>query len=274
MMQPKSRRKVFRVLAAVTMIYLLAALAVFFFQRNLLYFPDIAPLPVAIEIAKRAGFEVWNNPSGEFMGWKKVSTATNGTRNRILITHGNAGSAIDRADYAGYINQAEPCDVYILEYPGYGPRPGSPTQQSLIRVADEAMALLEKEGSVYVIGESLGTGVAAYIAGTYPTNVTALLLIAPYHNLGDVAQSHIPIFPARYMLLDKFPSAEYLRNYHGRLAVLLAGQDEVVPNKFGKKLFEAYSGPKKVWEIPRAGHNDLPNVPVTWWIELIAFWKS
>jgi len=273
MMQAKLRRKVFRVLAAVGIIYLSVALAVFFFQRNLLYFPDIAPLPVAVEVAKRAGFEPWNNPAGEFMGWKKVS-ATNSPRNRILITHGNAGSAIDRADYASYINQTESCDVYLLEYPGYGPRAGSPTQQSLFHVADEAMGLLEKEGSVYLIGESLGTGVAAYLAGAHPTNVAALLLIAPYHNLGDVAQSHMPIFPARYMLLDKFPSAEYLRNYHGRLAILLAGQDEVVPNRFGKKLFEGYGGPKKVWEIPRAGHNDLPNVPAAWWKELLAFWKS
>ena len=273
MMQPKSRRKVFRVLAALGVIYLLLALTVFLFQRNLLYFPDIAPLPVAVEVAKRAGFEPWNSASGEFMGWKKVS-ATNGVHNRALITHGNAGSAIDRADYAQYINQAEPFDVYILEYPGYGPRAGSPSQESFLRVADQAMALLQKEGSVYLIGESLGTGVAAYLAGTYPTNVAALLLIAPYHNLGDVAQSHMPIFPARYMLLDKFPSAKYLRNYHGRLAVLLAGQDEVVPNKFGKRLFEAYGGPKKVWEIPRAGHNDLPNVPAAWWKELLAFWKS
>jgi fermentation-respiration switch protein FrsA (DUF1100 family) len=133
------------------------------------------------------------------------------------------------------------------------------------------MAVLQKDGPVYVVGESLGTGVAAYIAGTHSNSVAALLLIAPYHNLGDVAQGHMPIFPAKYMLRDKFPSAEYLRNYHGSLAVLLAGEDTVVPNRFGRRLFDAYAGPKKLWEIPKAGHNDLPYVPVEWWKELVAF---
>ncbi len=244
MTQSKIRRKVFRVLTVVAVIYLLAAVTVFFCQRRLLYFPNQLPLPLAVQIAKRSGLEPWNGPSGELIGWRKLSQ-TNASHHRILITHGNAGSAIDRVDYAGYINEAEPCDVYILEYPGYGPRAGSPSQESLFRVADDAMTLLEKDGPIYLVGESLGTGVAAYLAGTHPKNVAAVLLIAPYHNLGDVAQSHMQIFPARYMLLDKFPSAEYLQKYHGPLAVLLAGQDEVVPN-----------------------------VPAAWWKELVAFWKQ
>ena len=102
----------------------------------------------------------------------------------------------------------------------------------------------------------------------------ALLLIAPYHNLADVAQGHMPIFPAKYMLRDNFRSAEYLRTYHGSLAVLLAGEDTVVPNKFGKRLFDAYTGPKKLWKIPQAGHNDLPHAPPDWWKELLTFWKE
>src|SRR2546421_459360 len=130
MVQSKMRRKVFRVLAVVGVIYLLAAVTVFFCQRRLLYFPNQLPLPLAVQIAKRSGLEPWTNAAGELIGWQKLSH-TNAAHHRILITHGNAGSAIDRADYAAYINDAEPCDVYILEYPGYGPRAGSPSQESL-----------------------------------------------------------------------------------------------------------------------------------------------
>jgi pimeloyl-ACP methyl ester carboxylesterase len=273
MVRSKWRRKVLRIIVPVGVVYLILLFAVFFGQRRLLYFPNKVSLDLSLAMAKRSGFEAWNNSAGQFIGWKKLS-ATNGPRDRILITHGNAGSAIDRVDYAHSLNQVEDCDVYILEYPGYGPRPGAPMQSSLFDAADEAMALLEKEGPVYVVGESLGTGVAAYIAGTHPRAVTGLLLIAPYHNLGDVAQNHMPIFPARLMILDKFPSASYLQSFHGAVGVLLAGRDTVVPNKFGRKLFDAYSGPKKVWEIPLASHNDLPNVPVDWWRELVAFWKG
>ena len=262
-----------RVVMLIAVPYLVLLAAVFFAQRRLLYFPEKLSLDSALAMADRAGFEAWRNASGQVIGWKHLSIA-DGPRARILITHGNAGSAIDRVDYARALNQAADCDVYILEYPGYGPRPGSPSQQSVFHAADEALDLLERDGPVYVIGESLGTGVAAYLAGAHPQAVAGLLLIAPYHNLGDVAQNHMPIFPARWMVLDKFPSADFLRNYHGPVAVLLAGHDTVIPRRFGRRLYEAYSGPKKLWEVPSAGHNDLPNQPAAWWKELLAFWKG
>jgi fermentation-respiration switch protein FrsA (DUF1100 family) len=256
--------------------YLLFCAAIFLFQRHMIYFPTVETLPAALETARKAGLEPWKTPTGEFIGWKKLcpSNGTDAARARVLIAHGNAGTAIHRSDYAEALNQIEPYDVYILEYPGYGPRSGSPSQESLFRAAEEAIQLLEKDGPVCVIGESLGTGVAAHIAGTHPKSVSAVLLVAPYHNLGDVAQAHMPILPAKFLLLDKFNSAEYLRNYHGPLAVLLAGQDMTVPKRFGQQLFDAYAGPKKVWELRDADHNDLPHAPITWWKELLSFWKA
>ena len=104
--------------------------------------------------------------------------------------------------------------------------------------------------------------------------MAAVLLIAPFDNLGDVAQYHMPIFPAKWMLWDQFPSAERLRNYHGRLAVLLDGQDTVVPNRFGKKLFESFTGPKRIWNVPNGAHTALPDQPEAWWTEVVAFWKG
>jgi pimeloyl-ACP methyl ester carboxylesterase len=199
---------------------------------------------------------------------------TNAARDRILITHGNAGSALDRIWLAEALNLSERFDVYLLEYPGYGTRLGSPTQPRLYAAADQAIGLLAKGGPVYLLGESLGTGVAAYVAGTYPDDVAAVLLIAPFHNLSDVAQYHMPIFPAKWMLRDRFPSAEQLRNYHGRLAVLLDGQDTVIPARFGRGLFESYDGPKRLWEVPKGTHTALPDQAEIWWREVVAFWKG
>jgi len=273
MAEHKWRRKAARTGALLAILYLAAIFGLFFWQRRLLYFPDKLPLNLVLAMAARCEFEAWQDGSGQVIGWKQLSK-TNGPHNRILITHGNAGSAIDRVDFARGLNGAEDCDVYILEYPGYGARPGAPTQESLFRAADQAMALLEKDGRVYVIGESLGTGVAAYIAAGHPQAVAGLLLLAPYHNLGDVAQHHMPIFPAKWMVRDRFTSAAYLRNYHGPVGVVLAGRDTVVPQQFGQQLYEAYDGPKRLWQIPLATHNDLANRPVEWWKELVAFWKD
>jgi len=269
----KLRKTLVRTALGLVCIYLLLMAWLFFAQRRMLYFPSVLSSAMADAIAAQNGLEHWYDGAGQLIGWKQLSKTT-ALHDRVLITHGNAGSALDRADYARSLRQVLDCDVYILEYPGYGSRAGSPSQETLFKAADEAFATLEKGGPFYIIGESLGTGVAAYLAGTHPKLVAALLLVAPYDNLGDVAQAHMPLFPAKWLLRDKFESARYLRDYHGPVAVLLGGQDEVVPNRFGRKLYDDYSGLKKVWEIPAASHNDLPEEPKEWWTELVAFWKA
>jgi pimeloyl-ACP methyl ester carboxylesterase len=273
MFQSNWRRKALRVAMLIVGLYLVLVIGVSCCQRRLLYFPANVPLNSALAMAKRSGFEPWYNGAGQLIGWKQLSR-TNFPHNRVLITHGNAGSAIDRVDYAASLHEAAVCDVYILEYPGYGPRPGSPSQQSLFQAADEAIGLLQKDGPVFVIGESLGTGVAAYLAGTHPQAVAGLLLIAPYDNLGNVAQAHMPIFPVKWILLDKFPSEDYLRSYHGPLAVVVGGRDTTVPPRFGRRLYEGYPGRKRLWEAALAGHNDLPYQPAEFWTEVVAFWKG
>jgi uncharacterized protein len=253
--------------------YLGLMVLVFLTQRRMLYHPSRAPLESLVKIAATHGFDPWRNAAGECIGWKRLAR-TAAPHDRVLIVHGNAGSAIDRVDYADGVAGVAPWDVYILEYPGYGARAGSPTQESLFRAADEAIALLEKDGPVFLIGESLGTGVAAYLAGTHPKAVSGVLLVAPYHNLTEVAQHHMRIFPVSWLLLDRFPSAKYLREYHGPAGMILAGRDEVIPNRFGRHLYDDYAGPKKLWVIPDAYHNDLPYQSAEWWEELVSFWKG
>ncbi|HZV36033.1 MAG TPA: alpha/beta fold hydrolase, partial [Verrucomicrobiae bacterium] len=200
--------------------------------------------------------------------------AEKGPHMRLLYVHGNGGCAMDRFNFADDLRTIVPLDFYILEYPGYGCREGSPREKSLFASADEALDLLKKDGGVYVVGESLGTGVACYLAGTYPQTVLGMLLIAPYNNLTAVAQAHMPIFPVGLLLLDRFPSATFLKNYHGPVAMLFAGRDTVVPDRFGHKLYDGYDGPKKFWEMPEAGHGGLLVQTDAWWRGLVAFWKA
>jgi uncharacterized protein len=267
------KRKVIRILLILALVYCGLALVVFLNQRGMLYHPSRDSLETLNKLAASCGFHPWTNDAGNVIGWMRPAPGK-GPHPRVMIVHGNAGSAIDRVDYADGATRVMPADVYILEYPGYGARPGAPTQKALFAAADEAITLLEKDGPIYIIAESLGTGVAAYLAGTHPKSVSAMLLMAPYHNMIEVAQSHMPIFPVPLMLLDRYPAARFLRDYHGPVAVVLAGNDEVIPKRFGKHLYDDYPGPKKLWEIPQATHNDLPDQPAEWWQELVAFWKT
>jgi uncharacterized protein len=267
------RRVLLIAVRILALVYVGLMILVYLGQRRLIYHPYHPSHADSLQRAQARGFVTWENKQGQFIGWKKLNP-TKGDHDRILIVHGNAGCAINRLDYAGELEAIAPTDVFILEYPGFGERAGSPSQESLFASATEAMDLLKNDGPVFVLGESLGTGVAAYLAGAFPQAIPGIFLIAPYNNMTDVAQDHMPIFPVRWLLKDLFPSETYLRNYHGPVGVVLAGQDEVVPNRFGRKLFDDYLGPKKLWELADAGHNDLLSQAGNVWKELFVFWNQ
>src|ERR1041384_5552260 len=120
--------------------YLMLVLAMMFFQRRLIYFPTKLAPAVAEHEAAQKGFASWRNANGNIIGWKLPARGT--PQGSVLVTHGNAGCALDRDYLARPIHDALPLDVYVLEYPGYGARGGSPGLKSFLTAGEEALAAL------------------------------------------------------------------------------------------------------------------------------------
>ena len=261
-----------RILQLVIIVYVLFVLAAAIFQRRLIYFPRTIPPTLAEPAAAELGFVPWRNTSGQIIGWKLPATSSPVAS--VLIMHGNAGCAIDRGYLANPIQVAESVDVYVLEYPGYGSRGGSPDKRSILAAAGEAFGLLTNSLPKYLVSESLGAGVACDLARTHPTEVAGLVLFMPYHNLASVAQRKMPLLPAYFLLLDRFNPAECLKDYRGPVKIVLAGADEIIPVESGRRLFEGYHGPKTLQIIPGAHHNDIAGQSPEWWKEVFSFWKQ
>ena len=266
------RFKFLHVLQLLVIVYLLLVLVVLIFQRRLIYFPTKIPADRVVQAAAEHGFVPWKNPAGQIIGWK--FPATSSPVASILITHGNAGCALDRGYLAGPIHDAAPVDVYVLEYPGYGSREGSPDKRSFLAAADEAFDLLTNGLPKYLVSESIGAGVACYLAKAHSTNVAGLVLFMPYHDLASVAQRKMPLLPAYLLLLDRFNPAECLRDYRGPVKIVLAGADEIIPVESGRRLFEGYHGPKTLQIIPGAHHNEVAEQSTEWWKEVFSFWQQ
>jgi hypothetical protein len=242
-------------------------------QRRLIYYPPVFTTQQVDELARAAKMERWRNAAGQGVGLKRLSP-TQPAAGRVLMTYGNGSCATACARYADVIQKAAALDVFILEYPGYADRPGKPNEKSLFRAADEGLGLLATNGPLYLVGESLGTGVAAYLAGAYPDKVAGVVLFAPYNRLADVAQYHVRWLPANWLLVDRFESEDHLRGYHGPVAMLVGGRDNVVPEKFGRRLYEGYAGPKRLWEFPEANHGTVTERSADDWREIIDFWRG
>jgi pimeloyl-ACP methyl ester carboxylesterase len=238
------------------------------FQRQLLYFPSHESYEKLAINATLQGLQPWKNPSGECIGWE--ATASN-ARQIWLVFHGNAGCAMDRLYYVELLREVSPdSKILLFEYPGYGARAGIPSEKSFIAAAQAAIALLPHDAPLYVLGESLGSGVACQVAGAEPNRIHGLLLVTPFNNLTEVAAHHFPFLPVSWFLTERFPSDQALENYSGPIAIGLAGRDEVVPATSGRKLFAGYHGAKQLWEVPHARHNTVLH-DEQWWRAAVRF---
>ena len=242
------------------------------FQRRLLYFPTILPTDLAVRLAAENGLLPWKNPDGQIIGWKIPSKGP--ATGSVLITHGNGGSAGGRNYLAQPIHDAAAVDVFVLEYPGYGARPGSPSKTSLVAAAAEAFHLMPGGLPKYLVSESLGTGVAGELARAHPGEVAGIAMFAPYQNLASVAQRRFWFLPAYFVFLDRFDPADCLQGYHGPVKFIVAGADEVIGAATGLRLAEGYRGPKELQVFPAALHNEVAAEPPGWWEEVFEFWRK
>jgi hypothetical protein len=257
-------------------------------QDAFVYHPTTADEQTLLVRAAENGLEPWPNAGEGRMGWyapAPSAAATGGPASpepaaphRVIIFHGNGGQAVHRDHFVRGFQSAGAqgrWEVYILEYPGFGSRPGDPSEQALLGAAREAVDLLleaDPARPVYVVGESLGTGVATRIAAEYRQAVPAVFLITPFTNIVDVGARTAPRFLVRAVLRDRYDNEEALARYEGRVGVLLAGRDNVVPTDLGRRLYEGYDGPKRLWMQEAAGHNNLDYDPrLPFWGELTRF---
>jgi pimeloyl-ACP methyl ester carboxylesterase len=75
-------------------------------------------------------------------------------------------------------------------------------------------------------------------------------------SVNSLARRHYPFVPSS-LVRDAFRADLALPRYGGRVAFLVAGRDEVAFADLGRALFEAYPGPKRLWEEQGAFHNTL-----------------
>jgi uncharacterized protein len=254
-------------------VYLVIFLGAGLFQRRLIYFPNHFTSEQVDYLAEAADLERWRDPWGQAIGLKRMSPDQPAI-GQVLIVYGNGSWSGGCVGYANDMQNVAALDVFILEYPGYADRPGSPSQKTLFQAADQALQLLPVNPPIYLLGESLGSGVAAYLGGTQPDKIAGMILLSPYDRLANVAQQRMPFLPVRWMLIDQFPSEDYLRSYHGSIGIMIDGRDFVVPPAFGQRLYDGYTGPKRLWEFPGGSHITIMKPKPQFWGEVLDFWMT
>lgn len=241
--------------------------------QSFLYYPRVYTAARVDQLARYVNLQRWTNSIGANIGLRRPSRAQPASGS-ILIFYGNASTATGCARYANDIQKVAAMDVYILEYPGYEDRTGPPTEKSIFEAASDGLQMIPTNKPIYLIGASLGSGVASYLAGTFTNRIAGIVRLSPFTNIADIGQYLFPDLPVSSLLVDQFPSEDYLRKYHGKVGVTVDGKDTIIPEKFGLRLYKDYGGPKKLWRFPNGVHCQISNPQTQFWTEAIAFWQA
>lgn len=214
-------------------------------QRNLLYFPT-----PQVEITNTKHI-VLQNEGHRIKTW----VLNEGKRPAIIYFGGNAEGV--EVNIASFQRMFTNYTIYILNYRGYGGSSGEPSENALF---SDALQIYEKvkgdHSSISVIGRSLGSGVATYLAANRA--VERLVLITPYDSVANVAQQAYPLIPISLLLNDRFESAKNASSISADTLIIIAEQDELIPRKNSDALAAEFS-PKKLSVVVIAGqdHNSL-----------------
>jgi pimeloyl-ACP methyl ester carboxylesterase len=204
-------------------------------------------------------------------GYVQPNFASAAPRGTIVFFHGNGESAWLWVDEIAPFTPRG-FRVFLYEYPGYGGRPGSPSEKAIVPDAQALIRSLAKAGygPIYVWGESLGSGAAAAVCADEDLPVRGLALVTPWDKIANVGQSYYPYLPIRPFMIDKYDSIANLKHFRRPIFVACGDQDSTVPPALSLNLFAHLPEPKKLMVMKGYGHGDWPRPP-EWWDEALNF---
>jgi fermentation-respiration switch protein FrsA (DUF1100 family) len=175
----------------------------------------------------------------------------------ILFLHGNYGNLSYHLFHMEQLAELN-VNLFIFDYRGYGQSSGKTTEQGTYLDAQAAWDYLIKQRGtkpqdIIIYGHSMGGGVASYLASKVQNS--ALILESTFSTLEKLVQDSYKLILAKYLLRVKYDSQKNLTNYHGRVLIIHSINDETIPFKHAKALYDAANMPKKLVKL-HGPHNE------------------
>ena len=236
-------------------VWILLSALLYIFQPKFVYFPfdKLETTPKAVNL----DFEnvlIKTEDNVNLHGWYVQHNSPKAT---LLFFHGNGGNISHRLDSLVIFKQLG-LSTLIIDYRGYGQSEGITSEQGTYKDAKAAWGYLLNdkklsEKDIIIFGRSLGAAVAAWLASQHTPR--ALILESAFTSIADIGKHYYPYLPTRLLVRIKYPTVQYIKNVNCPVLITHSPTDEIIPYKFGKKLFAIANEPKSFLEIV-GGHNE------------------
>ena len=256
-MRSMNKKKLFKWLRTVIIIYVLIGAALYFLQDAILFHP------VSLKRDHNYNFPephqdisiaINNKDTLNLVDFSSTDTITRGV---VLYFHGNKRNIAWYSKYISYFTR-HGYQVLMIDYPGFGKSTGKLTEQKLYSWALQAYEIANKRfaaDSIIIYGKSMGTGIAAQLASI--RDCRRLILETPYYDFPSVISHYFPIYPVRWMLHYELPTYEYLKNVSAPVTIFQGTKDRLVTYNNAKRLKPLLKAGDEFVTVNGAGHNDL-----------------
>lgn len=178
------------------------------------------------------------------------------SRGTVLFFHGNAGNISHRGDTIRIFNSLA-MSVFIIDYRGYGESEGSPSIKGVGKDALAAWNWLFSEKripaqKILIFGRSLGGAVAVELMKD--VRPKAAILESTFSALADMAGFDFLSPFVSLLVGGAWNSVQTAVNIDTPTLCIHSPEDDVVPYRLGKRLFDALAGEKQFYEI-NGDHN-------------------
>jgi alpha-beta hydrolase superfamily lysophospholipase len=248
-------REIALVLGFVLTLYVAVCTVLYVKQEQLLFFPQ--PLPSDYQFTfPGAVAQRWiTSPDGTRLHGLLFHASH--AKGLVFYLHGNGGNVAGWGEVASTYTHLG-YDVFLLDYRGYGKSQGKITSQA--QLLDDVQSAYQQlvhdypESQVLILGYSLGTGLATWLAAQHHPKL--LILQAPYYSMRDLAMHLYPFVPG-FLVRYPLPTNQYIRQVSAPIVVFHGDRDEVVYFGSSQKLKALLKITDTLVVLPGAGHNGM-----------------
>jgi len=192
--------------------------------------------------------------------------AEEATRKTILLFHGNGYVIEESLPEVAELHRIR-ANLLVVDYRGYGSSSRvAPSEATVNQDADAALDWLTRrkglaEGDLFLLGRSIGTGPATYLAAVHP-GLAGLILESPFSSIEDAAKEQWPgrIYPVHLLLRTHFDNLSRIGRVRAPILIVAGTADTLTPAWMAARLYEKANEPKELYLVRGAEHNDLADV--------------
>lgn len=160
-----------------------------------------------------------------------------------------------------FFNNLSGWNIAFINYRGYGLSGGTPTETNLKIDALIIYDTLSQRSDVdnrdiVVVGRSLGTGLATYIANE--RTVSGVVLISPYDSMVHVVKDLFPLFPTKFVN-NHFNSIDLAGLITSPVLGIIGENDHTIRPQRSNLLLNKWTGEKQTRIVQGAHHNNILN---------------